>query len=94
MARVLQPGGEFVASTLGPNTLKELRWAWQQVDDYQHVNEFIAEDVLQPNRILDYHSQCLFQRTSGPTGPWWTQTVDVEPTHQNPYLVAVQFCIC
>lgn len=47
MARVLQPDGEFVASTLGPNTLKELRWAWQQVDDYQHVNEFVAEDVLQ-----------------------------------------------
>lgn len=46
-ARVLKPGCDFIAATLGPNTLKELRWAWQQVDDYQHVNEFIAAEVLQ-----------------------------------------------
>ncbi len=47
LARVLKPGGEFIAATLGPNTLQELRWAWQQVDDYQHVNEFVAAELLQ-----------------------------------------------
>jgi len=44
--RVLKPGGKFWFSTLGPKTLHELRSAWQAVDDYVHVNKFIANDVL------------------------------------------------
>lgn len=39
--RVLKPGGFCVLATLGPNTLHELRSAWQQVDGYVHVNRFI-----------------------------------------------------
>ena len=39
--RVLKPGGLFIFSTLGPDTLYELRQSWVQVDAYQHVNAFI-----------------------------------------------------
>lgn len=39
--RVLQPQGLFLFTTLGPDTLKELRAAWQQQDDYQHINTLI-----------------------------------------------------
>jgi malonyl-CoA O-methyltransferase len=40
MARVLKPSGELVFATFGPETLKELKAAWAQVDDFTHVNEF------------------------------------------------------
>jgi malonyl-CoA O-methyltransferase len=39
--RVLKPEGFFAFSTFGPDTLKELRAAWAQVDDYHHVHQFI-----------------------------------------------------
>jgi len=39
--RVLKPGGLFVFSTFGPDTLKELRHSWQQVDAQNHVNQFV-----------------------------------------------------
>ncbi|MEE4246530.1 MAG: methyltransferase domain-containing protein, partial [Kangiellaceae bacterium] len=39
--RVLKPNGLLMYSTLGPDTLKELRSAWQLVDQQQHVNQFI-----------------------------------------------------
>ena len=39
--RVLKPGGLFVFSTFGPDTLKELRSSWASVDDVSHVNQFI-----------------------------------------------------
>lgn len=39
--RVLRPGGFFAFSTLGPDTLKELRAAWAQTDGLTHVNRFI-----------------------------------------------------
>ncbi|MHA7841234.1 MAG: malonyl-ACP O-methyltransferase BioC [Gammaproteobacteria bacterium] len=38
--RVLRPGGVFLFSTLGPDTLKELRQAWAAVDHHEHVNNF------------------------------------------------------
>lgn len=37
--RVLAPGGLLIFSTLGPDTLKELRTAWR--DRYAHVDSFI-----------------------------------------------------
>ena len=40
-ARVLKPGGLVIFSTLGPDTLKELRTAFAGIDQYQHVNRFI-----------------------------------------------------
>lgn len=38
--RVLRPGGLLLFTTFGPDTLKELRAAWQQVDGEVHVNRF------------------------------------------------------
>jgi malonyl-CoA O-methyltransferase len=44
-ARVLKPGGLLAFSTFGPDTLRELRAAWDEADpDGVHVNRFI--DVL------------------------------------------------
>lgn len=39
--RVLRPGGLFIFSTLGPDTLRELRESWAAVDSEVHVNDFI-----------------------------------------------------
>lgn len=39
--RVLKPGGLFVFTTFGPDTLKELRSSWAAVDSANHVNQFI-----------------------------------------------------
>lgn len=63
--RVLAPGGFFAFSTCGPDTLRELRAAWAQVDGLTHVNRFrdmhevgdaltrsgLAEPVLDVDRI-------------------------------------------
>jgi malonyl-CoA O-methyltransferase len=63
--RVLAPSGHFAFSTLGPDTLKELRAAWAEADGASHVNRFIdvhdvgdalartglAEPVLDVDRI-------------------------------------------
>lgn len=38
--RVLKPRGSLRFSTFGPNTLRELKLAWAQVDQYPHVNHF------------------------------------------------------
>jgi len=40
-ARVLEPQGLLMFSTYGPDTLKELRNAFAQVDRYAHVHRFI-----------------------------------------------------
>lgn len=39
--RVLKPGGLYVFTTFGPDTLKELRHSWSQVDQANHVNQFV-----------------------------------------------------
>ncbi|MFA5171517.1 MAG: malonyl-ACP O-methyltransferase BioC [Sulfuriferula sp.] len=39
--RVLAPGGLLMFATFGPDTLKELRAAFAEVDGYTHVNEFV-----------------------------------------------------
>ncbi|WP_299178254.1 malonyl-ACP O-methyltransferase BioC [uncultured Neptuniibacter sp.] len=44
--RVLKPGGRFVVATLGPQTLHELRSAWQKADSYTHVNRFISREGI------------------------------------------------
>lgn len=64
--RVLKPGGLFMFSTFGPDTLKELREAWQAVDGEVHVHPFadmhdigdwmladgFADPVLDVERLL------------------------------------------
>jgi malonyl-CoA O-methyltransferase len=63
--RVLSPTGFFAFSTFGPDTLKELRAAWAEVDLLSHVNRFtdmhevgdalagvgLAEPVLDVDRL-------------------------------------------
>jgi len=44
--RVLKPGGLLIFSTLGPDTLIELKQSWQQVDAAVHVNEFIDMHIV------------------------------------------------
>lgn len=39
--RVLRPGGVFMFSSLGPDTLQELRTAYAAVDRHVHVNRFM-----------------------------------------------------
>lgn len=46
LARVLRPGGMCVFTTLGPDTLCELRDAWAAVDMHQHVNAFVPISAL------------------------------------------------
>lgn len=41
VGRVLRKDGLFVFSSLGPDSLLELRRAWRAVDDGEHVNAFI-----------------------------------------------------
>lgn len=41
LQRVLKPGGLLIFSTLGPDTLHELRNSWQSVDNYTHVSAFM-----------------------------------------------------
>lgn len=44
--RVLKPGGRLLFSTLGPETLGELRLAWQAADSHTHVNPFVGESYV------------------------------------------------
>jgi malonyl-CoA O-methyltransferase len=39
--RILKPGGLFFFSSLGPDTLIELRTAWESIDSFPHVHLFM-----------------------------------------------------
>lgn len=41
MRRVLEPEGLLLFSSLGPDTLMELRESWRRIDDNTHVNAFV-----------------------------------------------------
>lgn len=41
VARVLKPGGAFLFSSLGPDTLLEYRQRWASVDTYPHISGLI-----------------------------------------------------
>jgi malonyl-CoA O-methyltransferase len=41
MQRILKPGGLIVFTTFGPDTLKEMRQSWAEVDNQVHVNRFM-----------------------------------------------------
>ena len=45
--RVLRAGGTALISTLGPDTLHELRAAWRKVDERIHVNQFAAREIIE-----------------------------------------------
>ena len=44
--RVLKPGGLLIFSTLGPDTLIELKESWKLVDQSVHVNHFIDMHIV------------------------------------------------
>lgn len=46
VSRVLRPAGLFVFSTLGPDSLQELRAAWGTADTYAHVNRFLDMHII------------------------------------------------
>jgi len=56
-SRVLKDDGVLVFTTFGPDTLKELRQSWRQVDENNHVHEFIdmhhIGDLLLANHYAD-----------------------------------------
>jgi len=51
--RVLKPGGLFVFTTFGPDTLKELRHSWGKIDDVNHVNQFVDMHDIGDALLLD-----------------------------------------
>jgi malonyl-CoA O-methyltransferase len=55
--RVLRPGGLFMFTSFGPDTLKELRAAWAAVDAASHVSPFLdmhdVGDLLMQARFAD-----------------------------------------
>ncbi|MEA2079002.1 MAG: malonyl-ACP O-methyltransferase BioC [Pseudomonadota bacterium] len=57
LQRVIRPGGLLLFTSFGPDTLRELRGSWQQVDDYSHVNAFLdmhdVGDALVRTRFAD-----------------------------------------
>jgi malonyl-CoA O-methyltransferase len=71
--RVLRPGGFVSLSTLGPDTLRELRAAWGAADSATHVNVFLdmhdigdalgragfSEPVLDVDRIILTYADVL-----------------------------------
>ncbi|MDO6497046.1 malonyl-ACP O-methyltransferase BioC [Photobacterium sanguinicancri] len=46
LRRVVKPGGCVLFTTLAENSLHELRYAWLQVDQYQHVNHFLSQKAV------------------------------------------------
>jgi malonyl-CoA O-methyltransferase len=68
LARVLQPGGLCLFTSLGPATLQELRTAWAAVDAGRHVNSFIPGETLRqaakrlPGVRLDWHAERVVMR--------------------------------
>ena len=60
LKRVVKPGGKIFIATLGPQTLHELRTAWRLVDEYVHVNKFVArEEVLKSAQAQNFSKVTL-----------------------------------
>ena len=68
LARVLKPGGVLVFSSFGPDTLKELRLAWESVDHAAHVSQFpdmpqlgaalMHAGLIEPVMDIEQHRLC------------------------------------
>lgn len=55
--RILKPGGLIMFSSLGPDTLQELRLSWAAVDNYPHINQFLdmhdVAEAMQQSGLAD-----------------------------------------
>jgi malonyl-CoA O-methyltransferase len=52
--RILKINGSLFISTLGHNSLKELRFCWQQLDDFPHINNFVTyEELIEKFKCLN-----------------------------------------
>ena len=60
--RVLRPGGLLMFSTLGPDTLKELRASWSGIDGYTHVHGFIDMHDLGDALVRNGFSDTVMER--------------------------------
>lgn len=49
--RVLKPGGLLLFSMVGPDTLQELRYCWQTIDDQPHIHLFVDMHDLGDNLL-------------------------------------------
>ncbi|WP_299018143.1 malonyl-ACP O-methyltransferase BioC [uncultured Photobacterium sp.] len=62
LKRVVKPGGLILFTTLADGSLHELAQAWREVDQYQHVNEFLSQKAIKlalaqaecPNHALEF----------------------------------------
>ena len=54
--RAIRPNGKLLFSTLGGNSLHELKNAWSKIDNYMHVNNFSSK-----NEIIDCLNQLNFK---------------------------------
>ncbi|ELR67622.1 Biotin synthesis protein BioC [Photobacterium marinum] len=62
LRRVVKPGGLIMFTTLSDGSLHELSQAWREVDQYQHVNEFLSPKAIKlalaqagcPNHALEF----------------------------------------
>ncbi|WP_320824237.1 malonyl-ACP O-methyltransferase BioC [Reinekea sp.] len=72
LAKVLKPGGYLALSTLGPQTLHELRQSWARVDQDVHVNRFLPASNWQaaleasPLVLTLWHEEQLEVRYDSP----------------------------
>lgn len=60
--RVLKPNGVLVFTSLGVDTLFELKKSWQQVDNHKRINDFLDITDWQ-NVIFQYFRNCQFLET-------------------------------
>jgi malonyl-CoA O-methyltransferase len=63
LKRILKAGSPLVFSTFGPQTLRELKSAWAEVDDLPHVNTFHSEPELMRLLQAAGFSDCRVRQT-------------------------------
>lgn len=88
-SRVLKPGGLVALATLLPGTHHELKHAWRQIDNYQHVNDFTSYTELRfalqqaKIKIISQQQQCLQAQYSSLT-QMLRNLKDIGATNVNP----------
>lgn len=60
--RVMRPGGLFLFSSFGPDTLRELRQSWAEVDDRAHVQSFIDMHDIGDNLLRAHFRNPVMER--------------------------------